>query len=203
MGEFVHGVEPQPVVQRHRGQHAPLVLHVDAVQPARLVLIVDDVRAARPSSACRSRPPAARSEGSWTSLPSSLRQECRAERVLLVDAPASVRLDAGRHVRARRLLRDAIEQQIADRVGRKCQRLVRLKTETCMSRVSTMLLQRQHGEIGVLALRLVQVGTVEGGRAVHGKPEGRLAGIVGNLELPSKPPRIRLTRVSGSMMPDR
>src|ERR1700760_3175375 len=46
-----------------------------------------------------------------------------------------------------------------------------------------MLLQRQDGEVGAFALVRVQVRTVEVGYAVDRKTQGRLAGIIGNLEL--------------------
>ena len=53
-----------------------------------------------------------------------LRQKPGAQRVLVIDAPASVALHAIRGVGAICLLRDAIEQQIAQPVGRETQRAV-------------------------------------------------------------------------------
>ena len=47
-----------------------------------------------------------------------LRQEAGAQRVLVVDPPASVALHAGRHILPRGLLGNAVEQQVADRVRR-------------------------------------------------------------------------------------
>ena len=127
-----------------------------------------------------------------------------AQRVLLVDPPASVGLHAGRHVLPRRLLRDAVEQQVADRVGRETQRAGAVEHRDLHILVVDMLLQRQHGERGHLVLRFVQCGAVEAGHAVDVEAERRLLpGLLGIWKLPSKPPRIRLTRVSGSMMPDR
>ena len=53
-----------------------------------------------------------------------LHQKAGTQRVLVIDAPASVRLHAICGVGASCLLRDAIEQQIAQPVGRETQRAV-------------------------------------------------------------------------------
>ena len=45
--------------------------------------------------------------------------------------------------------------------GVKCSVLVRLNSETCTIDVVDVLLQRQHGELGHLVLRLVQFRAVE------------------------------------------
>ena len=81
--------------------------------------------------------------------------------------------------------------------------LVRLNTETCTSLSSKCFCSDSTAKAVISFCVSFRRGAVEAGHAVDVETERGLPGLLGIWKLPSKPPRIRLTRVSGSMMSDR
>ena len=96
-----------------------------------------------------------------------MREKPRAQRVLLVYAPAPVALNATCPRRAVCLLRDAIEQQIAERVGREGQCATAREPRDLHVDITDVLLQRQHRELRRLVLVLIQERAVKVADAVH------------------------------------
>jgi hypothetical protein len=121
MGELIHRVEVQAIVDCQFGQQAPFILNVDAIQPAGVRQAIDDIErlVGGLSAAGIYRQHARQSVG-----PNRFRlcQEPGTQRVLFVDPPAAVSLHAGRDILPRRPLRDAIEHQVADPVRLEIQR---------------------------------------------------------------------------------
>ena len=111
-----------------------------------------------------------------------------ADRMLIVHAPTRIGLRAERSSRPRGVLRDPVEQQVAQRIRRVGERADAIEQRDLKIDVVDMLLQRQYRELSHFVLILVQQRTVEVRGTVHRQAKARhLSRIVGNLILPGEP----------------
>src|ERR1700759_3076188 len=103
--------------------------------------------------------------------------------MLVINAPASVTLRAICGVGTPSLLRNTIEQQIAERVRGKVQPAIAAVGGDLQVDVAHVLLQGKHGEVVAFPLVLVQLRAVKVAYAVYRETLGRLPWIVGDLKL--------------------
>ena len=182
LDRLVSHIEPNAVVDRKFRQNVPFVLHVKAVEPTGQTATLPD--GLRPTGLHASVIDRHHGRVGIKGCAFALGQEPTADRVHLVDAPASVRLYTGGEVRSVGDLRNTVEQKVPKRVRGEVQVVIVAKQRDLPVELIEMLLIGQNSEIGGFVPILVQYCAVERTDTVHADPKRRyLPGGVGDLKL--------------------
>ena len=177
---FLHGIEAQARLDRELPGQSVLVLDIDAADHTGLALRVVDAerRVDRVAGGvCRQH---RRIVDCLRTL--DIAGEPEPHRLALVETQGGIALQTVDEARPRDVRGDAVEDEIADRVGHEMQGAVALEVGDLTIERTDRLLQRKHVEDRALDLVLVQQRRVEVGRA-EGRELRRKAGRIRDLVL--------------------
>src|SRR5216683_1194696 len=183
MGELVDDVEARAEIERHIRHDLPFILEVEPIEPAGLAAAIEDrKRLVGERRAILPDPQYARIGRESRTL--ALDEVPGAQRVLRRQAIEAVALRAGGDAAAVGIYRDAVEQQVADRVGCKIDAAEPAEGRDLEIEVLKLLLQGEDPVMGDLPLAFSEKARVEVAGAVDRQTEPRrLAGDVGDLQL--------------------
>ena len=159
-------IEPPADVERERGQQLPLILDIDALRRLGLRAVVGDIDRLiiEVTELVDDREDGRRGPAGAAVM---LEQAAEPDRVRVRQPVGAVDLAAERHVFLEGILRLAVEQQLAEHIGRVFQRRVTPEDRGLDAELAAIMEEGELAKAGALALTLVEIVGEEVAAAIH------------------------------------